>query len=192
MEKISEAILSKVEGEAQTVIAEAKEKAKQERENARQQKQARVEEEKSRRLREAEEEAARIRARAAVAARHELLVAKASVVDRIVKQARNEMVKAPSEEGLANLIRDAITTIELDEVNVLVASKDVGTVEKIIKREKDLGSKVKAVNKIDCSGGVVAESIDSMVRVDNTYDTRLEVLLPKISPELNEKLFKGM
>ncbi len=39
-------------------------------------------------------------------------------------------------------------------------------------------------------GGVIAENIDGKLRIDNTYETRLEMLLPKLLPEISKVLFE--
>ena len=38
-------------------------------------------------------------------------------------------------------------------------------------------------------GGVICESVDGKVSVDNTYDTRLQMLIPRILPQVGKVLF---
>jgi len=45
------------------------------------------------------------------------------------------------------------------------------------------------VGEIDCLGGILAEDAQGKVSIDNTYDTRLEMLLNKVLPEIGQKLF---
>jgi vacuolar-type H+-ATPase subunit E/Vma4 len=45
------------------------------------------------------------------------------------------------------------------------------------------------IKEFDCTGGVIAESIEGKFSLDNTYDTRLEMLLPRILPEISQELF---
>ena len=192
MEKISEAILSKVGDDARGIVAEAEEKAKQEVEKAQQQRQGRIEEEKGRKLQEAEEKAARVRAQASIKAHQELLVAKSEVIDKIVAGVKKKAGNSSSEEGLLNLIREAVDGLDVNEAMVYVAHRDMATAQKIIKSDKKLSSVVKKVSEIDCTGGAVVGRLDGKLRIDNTYDTRLEMLLPKILPEVSRNLFEGL
>jgi vacuolar-type H+-ATPase subunit E/Vma4 len=41
-------------------------------------------------------------------------------------------------------------------------------------------------------GGVIAESLDGKIRLDNTYSTRLEMLRPQILAEIGKELFEGL
>lgn len=191
MGKVSEAILDNVREEAQSMVREAEEKGKWEIERAKQQREERLEEERRKMIAEAEGETARIRARASIAARQKLLSAKASLIDEIVSQVRKAVSGVSSDESLLNLIREAISGFGADEVKIYVSSRDVDAVKKVLKLDQGLGSRVKEVGKIDCSGGVIVESIDGKIRIDNTYDTRLEMLLPRILPEVSEELFQG-
>ncbi|GAI43759.1 unnamed protein product [marine sediment metagenome] len=50
-------------------------------------------------------------------------------------------------------------------------------------------SKIMEIKEFDCAGGVIAENIDGKVSIDNTYETRLEMLLPQIVPEISRELF---
>jgi vacuolar-type H+-ATPase subunit E/Vma4 len=40
-------------------------------------------------------------------------------------------------------------------------------------------------------GGVIAEDVEGKLRIDNTYETRLGTLLPKLLPEISKKLFEA-
>lgn len=192
MDKISAAILDKVRKEARDLVKEAEKQGEKEVEEAKKQRLERLREDSDKMIAQAEAEAARIIAQASIVARQELLAAKAGVVDEIVSRAKKELLMTSIDESLTNLIKEAIGAIELDEVKVCVSSRDIDSAKKIIKRDKEMGSKVKAVAKTDCSGGVIIESLDGEVEIDNTYDTRLEMLLPKIYPDLNKELFKGI
>jgi len=52
-----------------------------------------------------------------------------------------------------------------------------------------LASRIAEIKGLDCAGGAVAESTDGKVSIDNTYETRLEMLLPQIVPEISRELF---
>jgi len=193
MEKISEAILDKVKNEATQIIKAAEEKAWQEIEKAEKQKEIKFEEEKQKTLEEAEQEAARILAQASIKARQELSRAKAEVIDEIVSKVKTTLLELSSDEGsLLNLIKEAIAALGADQVRLYVSPKDMGTVQKLIKGDPGLAGKIMEIKESDCSGGVIAESADGKTSIDNTCDTRLEMLLPQILPEIGQELFEEL
>jgi V/A-type H+-transporting ATPase subunit E len=192
MEKISEAVVSKVKLDAQNITKEAEEKAQEEIEKARQQREARFEEERSRMLGDAEAEAARILAQASIKARQKLSGAKADLIRGIVDGARKELSRISSDDTqLLNLIRESVQGLGADKAKIYLAPKDVGAARKLVKADKELSDKIVDVGEYNCLGGVVAEDVKGKLRIDNTYDTRLDMLLPKLLPEVNKKLFES-
>jgi vacuolar-type H+-ATPase subunit E/Vma4 len=190
MEKISEAVVSKVKLDAQNIIREAEEKAQEEIEKAKRQRETRFEEEKDRMLGEAKEEAARISAQASIKARQQLSSAKADTITKIVDRARKELSQISSDERyFLNLIREAIEGLGVDKARIYVSPKDISNVKKFLKADKELSSKIVEVRESNCLGGVIAEDVEGKLRIDNTYETRLEMLLPKLLPEISEELF---
>jgi vacuolar-type H+-ATPase subunit E/Vma4 len=190
MEKISEAVVSKVKLDAQNIIREAEEKAQEEIEKAKRQRETRFEEEKDRMLGEAKEEAARISAQASIKARQQLSSAKADTITKIVDRARKELSQISSDETyFLNLIREAIEGLSVDKARIYVCPKDISNVKKFLKADKELSSKIVEVRESNCLGGVIAEDVEGKLRIDNTYETRLEMLLPKLLPEISEELF---
>jgi len=190
MEKISEAILDKVRAEAESIIKEARKKAEQEIEQAKKQQAAKLEEEKGKILQEAREEAARITAQALVKARQESSKAKADVINEMLSRVKKELSGISSDKSsLMSLIKEAIDVLGIDKGRVYVSPKDITTVQKLVAKDKGLASKIVEVKEYDCLGGVIVEDIDGRTRIDNTYETRLEMLLPRLLPEIGKELF---
>ncbi len=190
MDKISEAILDKVRVEANGIIAEAEAKAKQEIEQAKQQQLARLEEEKSRILRQAGEEATRIEAQATVKARQELSRAKSDVINEIIDRVRKELATASSDEGsLASLLKEAVALLGTAKGRVYLSAKDLSRIKKILAGDKGLAARIVEIKEYDCSGGVIVEDVEGKIRIDDTYETRLEILLPRLLPEIGRELF---
>jgi len=190
MEKIGEAILDKVKAEAKGIVKEAEGKARQEIEQAKKQQVARLEEEKGRMLRQAGEEATRIAAQATVQARQELSRAKADVINEIISRVRKELAAASSSEGsLRGLLKEASAPLGTGKGRVYLSAKDVGEVKKLLVKDKELAARIAEVKEYNCSGGVIVEDIDGKIRIDDTYETRLEMLLPKLLPEIGRELF---
>ncbi len=191
MQKISEAVVDKVREEAQSIVSEAEEEAKKELDKAKSQRAARIEAEKKRLLNEANEEAARVSAQNAMLAHRKIASAKSEVLESIVSKSREMVAKAPvKKEALAYLISDAISGLgEADKVTVAVSKRDLDVAKEIVKSDKELSNKVKDVIACDCDGGAIIETDSKTLSADNTYGTRLEMLLPRIIPEISKELF---
>lgn len=192
MDKIKEAIISKVRMEAEDITREAKEKAQEEIERARRQREARFAEERGRILTDVEEEAARTLAQASIKARQKLSSTKADIIAEIVDRARGELSRASSDESrILNLVREATEGLAAPKAKIYVSPKDVGTVRKLLEAHKDLSDRIVEVRESNCLGGVIAEDVEGKLRIDNTYETRLEMLLPRLLPEISKKLFES-
>ena len=190
MDKIREAILAKVEAEARDIITEAEDKAREGIEKAQRQRERRFEERKRRLMEEAEGEAARIRAQASIRARQEVLAAKAAVVSEITDRVKRELEGVSSDEGAKlSLIREALEGLGVDKARLYVSPKDVGKAKRLLEEDKELRARIAEIRESNCLGGVIAEDIDGKLRIDNTYETRLEVLLPRILPQIEGELF---
>ena len=190
MERISEAVVSKVKLEAQEIVREAEDKAEQELQKAQQQREARFEEEKGRMLGEAREASARISAQASIRARQQLSSAKAEAIGKIIDRARQQLSQTSSDEGhLLNLIREAANGLRADKARIYASAKDVGAVKGLVEADKELSGSILEVRESNCLGGVIAEDSQGKLRIDNTYETRLESLLPKLLPEISKELF---
>lgn len=192
MQNISEAVVDKVREEAQAIVDEAEEEARKELEKAKSQREARLEVEKRRHLNEANEEAARISAQSAMQDHQKTAAAKSAVLDDIIQQARASLEKvATKPDLLAYLINDAVDGLGEDagKITVLVSSKDLAAAKDLVKKDKRLASVVSEVAECDCNGGAIAQNESKTISVDNTYTTRLEMLLPRILPEISKELF---
>ena len=193
LEKISEAILDKVRVEAQDIIKEAENKAREGIDRAKKQQEVKLEEEKNKLIEGAGGEAARTMAQASIRARQELLAAKTQVIDEIIGRVKEGLAGFSSDEGsVLKLIKEAINPLGIDKARVYVSSKDVATAQKLIKGNKELAGKITEVSEFDCTGGVIVEDIEGKIRIDHTYDSRLEMLLPRLLPEINKELFSTL
>lgn len=192
MDKIRDAIISKVEAEAGDIAVEAKEKGQEEIEKAKRQRELRFDEERRRLLGEAEEEVARILAQASIQARQQLSSAKADAIARAVHEARQELSRSSSDQtALLRLIREAVAGLSADKARIYVSPSDVGTVRRFLETDEELSRTIVEIRESNFLGGAIAEDIEGKFRIDNTYETRLEMLLPRLLPEINEKLFKS-
>jgi V/A-type H+-transporting ATPase subunit E len=192
MEKISEAVVGKVKLDAQKTVKEAEEKALEEIEKAKEQRVLRFQEERGRMLGEAEEEVARILAQASIKARQQLARAKADTISKIIDGAQKELSQVSMDDThFLSLTREAVEGLGMDKARIYVAPKDVSNVKKLLEADKELSSKIMEVREYNCLGGVIAEDVEGKLRIDNTYETRLEMLLPQLLPKISEELFKA-
>lgn len=192
MERISEAVLGKVNEEAQNIIKEAQGRAQEQREKAKKQRETRLQEEEGRMLEEAKEEAARISAQASIRSRQKLSSAKADAIASIIRGAQQELSQSSSDEThLLDLIREAMNGLGVDKGRIYVSPKDVSAVKRLLEADRELSGKILEVRESTFLGGVIAEDIEGKYRIDNTYETRLEMLLPRLLPDIGKRLFEA-
>jgi vacuolar-type H+-ATPase subunit E/Vma4 len=192
MEKISEAVVGKVKLDAQKIVKEAEEKALEEIEKAKRQREVRFEEERGRMLGESEEEVARILAQASIKARQQLASAKADTISKVIDGARKELSQVSIDDThFLSLIREAVAGLSVDKARIYVSPKDVSNVKRFLEADKELSGKIMEVREYNCLGGVMAEDVEGKLRIDNTYETRLKMLLPQLLPKISEELFKA-
>jgi V/A-type H+/Na+-transporting ATPase subunit E len=190
MERIGDAVVSKVKLDGEKIVSEAEEKAREETEKARAQREARFEEQRSRMLAGAAEEAARVMAQASIKARQQLSSAKADAVARVVDGTRKQLAGMSGDDAsLLKLIREAMEGLGEDKATIYVSPRDVSSVRRALETDKELSGKISEVRQCDCLGGVIAEDAEGKLRIDNTYETRLEMLLPRLLPEMSKRLF---
>jgi V/A-type H+-transporting ATPase subunit E len=190
-DKIREAILAKARSEADEIIADADTKAREMTQKAQDQKTQRLEEEKKKIISDAQREASRLRAQASLKARQGILQEKDAILSRIINSVKEELSRQTLDrDSFVSLVTTAFDAFETDSpIRVYVAPKDVATVRDIIQNDTDIKDKIVEVREMDCLGGVFAESDDGMNSIVNTYDIRLEMLMPKILPDIGKKLF---
>ena len=190
MEKISIAVLEKVKLEVQGIIKEAEERARTSVEQAKEQQKARVEAEKSKLLNRANAEAARLLAQSAIQARQEILAAKTGVIDKIIAQTKESLAElSGNEKMLLGLAKEGIAALEAGSARAYVASGDLAAMKKLVTENKELAKIITEVKELDCLGGVIIEDAEGRNRIDNTFDARLEMLLPRILPDIGKELF---
>ncbi len=189
MEKINSAILTKVNADAQAIIKDAEERAQQRIEKAREQQQAKLDEDKTKLVNEAQVEASRIQAQGAIRARQEMLTVKTSIIDGIIDDTKKSLASITGNEKiLASLTKEGINSLGTDKVRVYVSAKDMAAMQKLAKEDKELADKIVEIKRQDSLGGVIVEDIQGKSRIDNTFDSRLEMLLPKLLPQIEKDL----
>jgi vacuolar-type H+-ATPase subunit E/Vma4 len=189
LEKINSAILEKVNADAKTILREAGERAKQVVQKARDQRESKFQEEKSRLVNEARTEASRIQAQGAIRARQEMLAVKTSIIDGIIDETKKQLGSlSGNEKILAGLTREGIKALGSEKVRVYIAEKDVLAMQKLVKEDKELANRVIEIRRRESLGGVFIEDTGGKNRIDNSFESRLEMLLPKLLPQIEKEL----
>jgi vacuolar-type H+-ATPase subunit E/Vma4 len=190
-DKIRDAILKKAKGEAGQIIADAKTRATEMIDKAKEQRQYRFEDEKKKRISEARREASKVMAQSSLKSRQDILREKDAILNTIIEKVKDQLSQTVMDkEHFLSLVRETVEAFETDkQLVIFVSPKDLNTVRRFIEEDSNLKDKISEVNELDCLGGILAQTMDGMVSIDNTYDTRLEMLMPKILPEVGKNLF---
>ena len=192
MENIGEAVIDKVNKEAQNIIDKAKREAKLEIEMATKERQLKSVKIEQKKLKDAEEESARISSRASIEVRRNLVTVKAQVVNNIIEKAKDKLEKTPMhKEAFIPLVIEAINAIKVEEVRMYIPKGDTKRIKNYMQDEKELNSRIIEFKEGDFVGGFVLEDADGLLRIDNTYAARMEMLLPRMMPEINKELFQS-
>jgi len=190
-EKIRDAVLEKAKSDADKVIADAEERAREIEKKAKDQQRNRFEDEKKKIIADARREAAKITAQASLRARQGVLKEKDTILTMIVNRVKTELSDAVMGSDLfVSLVRETIDALETDKPLIIyVSPREATAVREYVDNDSDLKTKIAAVKEHECLGGVMVETDDGMVSIDNTFDMRLEMLMPKILPEIGRRLF---
>jgi vacuolar-type H+-ATPase subunit E/Vma4 len=193
MDKISDAILDKVKAEADVIIKEAEARAADDVAATRESKAYRIEAEKAKLVDAAKAEAGRVLARSSIKSRQQLLSAKSDIIGDVIEKVKKAVdVSKSSEKAMLTLIKEAVVGITSKKALLYVAKADVAMAQKAVASDKKLADMVTEVKETECSGGIIIEDAEAKTRIDNTFDTRLGILLPKLMPEISAELFENL
>ena len=193
MDKISDAILDKVKAEADVMIKDAESRAADDVAASRESKAYRIEKEKARLMEAAKAEASRVLARSSIKSRQQLLSAKSDIIEDVTEKVKKAVAASKSsEKTLLTLIKEAVVGITSKKAILYVSKSDVAIAQKAVASDKKLADMVTEVKETECSGGVIIEDAEGKTRIDNTFDTRLGILLPKLMPEVSAELFENL
>ncbi|MCK9230310.1 MAG: V-type proton ATPase subunit E [Syntrophales bacterium] len=189
--EIREAILKKARDEAERIVAEAQNRASAILEQARDQKKKLLEEEKQKRIAGARREAAKILAQSTLKERQTVLREKDDVINTIIARVRDELEKSILSAAEARiLLKEIVDAFESDgEIQLFVAPRDRETILNVVRSDDALKKQVADIYEKDMLGGIIAETTDGMISIDNSFERRLEMLIPKILPEIGQTLF---
>ena len=193
MDRLREAVLAKAREEAERIIREAEERARRIVEEAEERKRREIEEARKRLYEEVGYEAriaeARIRAAQLIAkVKNEVLEElRKKVMDRLSSLSEDERRRS-----IEKLLWEALGSGVIGErFRVYVAKRDSVLAEDVVTATGLRDRVVAVIGREDLVGGIVIESEDGSTRVDNSYSTRLEMVLRRRASEIAKALFGG-
>lgn len=190
-DKIRQAIISKAEQEAAGIVEDAQARARELIDRAEKNRDLRFEQIKNKILSDARQESAKILAKGSVDARLTVLEQKDILLQEVISRVKKQLSSNMTNPQTWNyLIEEIVSGLDKShEIRFCVSTKDVDDVSKIVADNDNLKKQVSEIREIQCIGGILAEDDLDKVSIDNTYDTRLEMLLNRILPDIGHKLF---
>ena len=190
LERVSKAILDRARAEAEEILEKARKEAEKVINKAKLRRRQEQEKEEVKIINDAKRRARATIVKAILKVRRERSEIKKKILDNIVGKVREHLEKRDFNvsESLRKLLREALETLPQTELVIYVNRADIDTVKKII-REMKIKDHVKDVRETNIIGGVIVETVDGKFRVDNSYETRLEMVLSRTLPEISKELF---
>lgn len=191
VEKLREGILDYAKREAKKMVNEAEKKAKEIIEEAKRTWEARKKEEERKILGDAKRRAEEILVEAKIKARMNIAKAKNQVIQEAMEAVKRKLLSGNYDrrKSLENLLKESLDAIGYVDVIVYVRSSDIDVIKSIVKKEKLKQVKEIKVND-NIIGGVIVESIDKTMIIDNSYDSRLKAIESRMLQILSRELFK--
>jgi len=191
MKEVSDVVLDKIRQQAEAIVHAAQDEAEHELDKARRRREQRIETERTQRLAEADVQSARIVAQGTMQARNTVAASKAAVMDEIVARARADLEALQAARApLARLMAEAIDGLGgVGKAIVGVSEDDLEIAREILAEDTRLARLVSEVTVRPIGGGVVVESEDGALLVDNSHAARLEMLIPRIIVRFGRELF---
>ena len=133
-------------------------------------------------------------AEAKIRARHIIAQAKNDVFNHLRERILRELSSLSPElrrESIKNILREVLSSgvFSDQKLRIYVARQDLNITREVVE-ELGIGDKVIEILPLDSIiGGVIVQSIDGSIRIDASYERRLELVLSKRAARLNLELF---
>ncbi len=198
-ELIIQEINREAEQKIQYILSEAREEAEKLKEEARKRAEARAEWILRKAKTQAEIEKQRIIANAKLEVRKRKLAVQEEYIRRVIEELKNRLANLPDEEYFPILVE--LTAKAVDELGTdsVVLRSNERTLKLIVERLSDfkeklagrLGKQVEVTigEPVQTIGGVIVESPDGSVRVDNTFEARIERFESELRAAIAKTLF---
>jgi len=193
-ERIKEKLLEKAREDAKRIVEDAKREAEKIINEAEEKWKKKVEEARRKIIEEAKREAEEILVDARIKARMRITEEKNRVIEQLLGKVEELVDKDVfnREESLRKLLEEAVKQSRLNEVVIYVSSRDIKLMQSLKTRiESELKVKIIDIREANIKGGVIVESVDGGIRIDNSYDVRLELVKMRLLPEVSKELFSN-
>lgn len=197
LELLKKAVLEKVLKEAEMKISRAEEEAKRIIEEAGKVKRNRVEEERKRIIEELNYDA-KI-AEAKLNARLIIHNVKHRIIKEIEKSIINFLINLDTEARLQSLFRlldEALQHIfqsygNVNQIVIKISKHDINLANQLKEYARNkYGIEVINIESTEILGGLIVESADGIISVDNTYNSRISIILKNMLPSLAKEIFQ--
>lgn len=128
--------------------------------------------------------------------RLKVLQAKEEIVDKVVQATAKQLAELPKdakkyEKFLAKLLDESAELLKEDKIVVQARKADKSVLEKAIKSSKTETEIEISEHPLEgeVSGGIIVATEDGKITIDNTIETRLEILVKKSLPLIRLELF---
>jgi len=198
-ELIIQEINREAEQKIQYILSEAREEAEKLKEEAKKRAEAKAEWILRKAKTQAEIERQRIIANARLEVRKRKLAVQEELIERVIEAMKERLAELPDEEYFPILVE--LTTKAVEELGVdgVVIRSNERTLKLIVERLSEFKEKLKETlgrevevtigEPIQTLGGVLVESSDGSVRVDNTFEARIERFESELRATIAKALF---
>ena len=196
LDSLREEILKKARAKAEAMIRSAEEEARKILDEAMREYARRYELVREAELRELRDELSKKLSEKSLEVNTKLLNLKNELIEELKREIIskiNEMSDEERRRSLKKLVNECLNEIHTSrKIRVCVVERDVPLIKELL-RELGIEDRVIEIKTLppESVGGVLIETEDGSLGLDNTYATRLERLMSFIYRKLNEEVFGG-
>lgn len=196
LERLKEGLRRRAEEKAVKIIQEAEERARKILEEAKREYEERLRKTREDAINRLRSELSKKLVEESMKLGIELVNLKNRMLNEILNEVKSRISKLPEdvrEKSLTNLFNEALESGVFGKaIRIKVVSRDKQLMKKILNSRK-ISKEIIEIQTLDDHyiGGVIIESEDGNISIDNTYLTRLERVAQLLIKKLNEEIFKG-
>jgi V/A-type H+-transporting ATPase subunit E len=192
-EEIIQEIHREAEQKIQYILNEAKEEAERIKEEARKRAEAQAEWILRKAKTQADLEKQRLIANARLEVRKKRLAVQEELINEVLSALRERLSSMPDEEYFETLVvlaEEAVNELGLREVSVSSNERTLKLLsERLDEFKERVGVEVTLGEPIDTIGGIIVSDPEGKVRVDNTFEARIERMENELRAEIAKALF---
>ncbi|CAB50669.1 V-type ATP synthase subunit E [Pyrococcus abyssi] len=195
-ELIIQEINREAERKIEYILNEAREEAEKIKEEAKRRAESKAEWILRRAKTQAELEKQRIIANARLEVRRKRLAVQEEIIRNVLDEVRKRLQEMPEEEyfeSIKALLKEAVEELKEGKVRVYSNERTLALISSRIEEIRDyLGSiSIEIGSAISTMGGVIVETEDGRIRIDNTFEARMERFEGEIRAKIAKVLFGG-